>query len=188
MDFKEIKQMERKCKQIRKEDNVLVKSLITAMGCHWLDAPGEADVLCAYLARQGHVWGTLSEDMDLFLYGCPHVLRYCSLFHHTVVHYDTHRILQELGTTEEEFQFLCLLSGNDFQEETMPLSTCFERFYDSKETLWRENSANILPCMETIHRLLSVHLVPSSFSFSEQPVQLDLLRDMLRKEGFLFNM
>jgi flap endonuclease-1 len=56
-----------------------VKELIRAYGATYYDAPGEADELCALLVIKKKVWACLSEDMDLFVYGCNRVLRYFSL-------------------------------------------------------------------------------------------------------------
>jgi 5'-3' exonuclease len=65
-----------------------VKHLIRNYGMTYCDAPNEADELCAMLVIKGFVWGCLSEDMDMFLYGCPRVLRYMSLMNHTFVLYE----------------------------------------------------------------------------------------------------
>ena len=56
-----------------------IKKLITAFGESYIDAEGEADQLCAKLVIKKIAYACLSEDMDLFLYGCPRVLRYLSL-------------------------------------------------------------------------------------------------------------
>jgi len=49
-----------------------------AYGVSYIDADGEADQLCASLVLKNKVYACLSEDMDLFVYGCPRVLRYLS--------------------------------------------------------------------------------------------------------------
>lgn len=100
--------------QIKKNDVELVKNLIRAYGATYYDAPGEADELCALLAIKGKVWATLSEDMDMFIYGCPHVIRYLSLLNHTAVLYDLKSILQQLGVTQKELREFCILSGTDY--------------------------------------------------------------------------
>ena len=46
----------------------------------------EADELCAKLVVK-KAFACLSEDMDMFVYGCPKVLRYLSLLNETVVVY-----------------------------------------------------------------------------------------------------
>jgi flap endonuclease-1 len=100
--------------QISKDKIEKVKSLIRAYGATYYDAPGEADELCALLVIKKKVWACLSEDMDLFVYGCTRVLRYLSLFSHTVVIYYVKGIYNELKMTDKEFKEICILSGTDY--------------------------------------------------------------------------
>jgi len=100
--------------QIKKNDVELVKNLIRAYGATYYDAPGEADELCALLSIKGNVWATLSEDMDMFIYGCPRIIRYLSMLNHTAVLYDLKSILQQLGFTQQELREICILSGTDY--------------------------------------------------------------------------
>jgi flap endonuclease-1 len=104
--------------QISKDKNEKVKSLIRAYGATYYDAPGEADELCALLVIKKKVWACLSEDMDLFVYGCTRVLRYLSLFSHTVVIYYVKGIYNELKMTDKEFKEICILSGTDYNFNT----------------------------------------------------------------------
>jgi 5'-3' exonuclease len=109
-----MEQLKKQFVQINKEKIENVKSLIRAYGATYYDAPGEADELCALLVIKKKVWACLSEDMDLFVYGCTRVLRYFSLMCHTVVLYYTKGILDELKMTHQEFKEICILSGTDY--------------------------------------------------------------------------
>ena len=100
--------------KITKNDIEIVKSLIRAYGATYYDAHGEADEVCALLTIKGKVWATLSEDMDMFVYGCPYIIRYISLLNHSVVLYDMKNILQNLGITQKELREICILSGTDY--------------------------------------------------------------------------
>ena len=91
-----------------------VKKLIREYGATYYDAPGEADELCALLVIKNKVWACLSEDMDMFVYGCNRVLRYLSLLNKTVVLYDTKDILNSLGITQKELREICVISGTDY--------------------------------------------------------------------------
>jgi flap endonuclease-1 len=91
-----------------------VKNLITYYGMTYCEAPNEADELCAMFAIKGIVWACLSEDMDMFLYGCPCVLRYLSLMNHTFVLYDTKLILNRLQINQNELREICVISGTDY--------------------------------------------------------------------------
>jgi flap endonuclease-1 len=91
-----------------------VKGLLTAMGILWLDAQGEADGLCAKLVIKKLAYACLSEDMDMFIYGCPMVLRHISLVYETVIMYDLSKIVSELSMTTKELQEICVASGTDY--------------------------------------------------------------------------
>ena len=103
---------------IQKDEIIKVKELIRAFGASYYDAPGEADELCALLAIKKKVWASMSEDMDLFVYGCTRVLRYFSLMKHNAVIYHTKKIFEELGIPEKEFRQICILSGTDYNIHT----------------------------------------------------------------------
>lgn len=99
---------------INKNDIENVKVLIRSYGATYFDAPNEADELCAMLTIKEKVWACLSEDMDMFVYGCPRVIRYLSLLNHTAVLYDTTKILNSLGISQKELREICVLSGTDY--------------------------------------------------------------------------
>ena len=52
--------------------------------------------------------------MDLFVYGCPKVLRYLSLINQTVVIYYLDVILEELHLPLHDFKQICIISGTDY--------------------------------------------------------------------------
>lgn len=106
--------LKRQIVQINKDKIEMVKSLIRSYGATYYDAPGEADELCALLVIKKKIWACLSEDMDLFVYGCTRVLRYFSLINHTAVMYYMKGILKELNMTQNEFKQICILSGTDY--------------------------------------------------------------------------
>lgn len=112
--------LKKKFVNISRKDIEIVKRLIRAYGATYYDAPGESDEICALLTIKGKVWATLSEDMDMFVYGCPRVIRYMSLLNHTAVLYDTKNILELLGINQKYLREICVLSGTDYNsvEET----------------------------------------------------------------------
>lgn len=121
---------------ITSHDIETVKQLICAFGTTYYDAIGEADELCALLVLKKKVWACLSEDMDLFVYGCPRVLRYMSLTNHNVVLYNTKHILKELELKLKDFREICVISGTDYNTN--------KRDHDNIEevTFQRENDDN----------------------------------------------
>jgi flap endonuclease-1 len=130
--------LKKKFISINKDDTENVKTLIRYYGATYYDALGEADELCAMLTIKEKVWACLSEDMDMFVYGCPRVIRYLSLLNHTVVIYDVKGILTNLGITQKELRDICVLSGTDYNMECDDSNTLtktlkyFKKFHKSK--------------------------------------------------------
>ena len=113
---KEIQKLKRDMTKIKDEDIKIIKDLLDAYGISHITAIGEADKLCASLVIKKKVYAVLTEDMDLFAYACPIILRYFSLLNHTCILYDLKKILQNLTINKTNFQLLCVLSGNDYYE------------------------------------------------------------------------
>jgi len=99
---------------VSKRDIESVKNLIRSYGCTYYEALGEADGVCAMMAIKGKVWACLSEDMDMFVYGCPRVIRYLSLMNHSAVLYDMKDILERLDISQKDLREICILSGTDY--------------------------------------------------------------------------
>jgi len=123
---KEMDELRRKSIRIKPEDFKNTKELIDAFGFVYYDAPGEADILCAYLVKSGEAWACLSDDMDMFLYGCPRVLRNLSLLKHSAVLYDTLQILSDIGLIHTDFLEMVVISGTDYNEGQLSLRKTFE--------------------------------------------------------------
>jgi len=119
-----------------------VKELIRAYGATYYDAPGEADALCAMLVITNKVWACLSEDMDLFVYGCNKVLRYLSLSKHNAIIYYTKGILKELDMTQKEFKDICVLSGTDYNTNTNTNTNNINSVYSLFSKYKNENHSN----------------------------------------------
>jgi len=125
---------------ITSQDINSVKQLIHAFGTTYYEAHGEADELCAMLVLKKRAWACLSEDMDLFVYGCPKVLRYLSLTNHTMVLYNTKHILEELGLKLKEFREICVLSGTDYTPFHIHIQN--EELWSSKEERLKQIDKN----------------------------------------------
>jgi flap endonuclease-1 len=131
-----------------------VKSLIRNYGMTYCDAPNEADELCAFLAVKGIVWSCLSEDMDMFIYGCPRVLRYLSLMNHTFVLYNTKQILNKLELSQDELREICVISGTDYNlnnKYEVNLYTTFKYFKKYKQNTHNVKNYNHDTSVENNH-------------------------------------
>jgi flap endonuclease-1 len=110
----ELESLKKKFIRIKEKDIIKVKRLMDAYGISYIVADGEADKLCALMVKCGNAWACLSDDMDMFAYGCPRVLRHMSLLKHTIIMYDFRQILNETGFNEESFREIMVLSGTDY--------------------------------------------------------------------------
>jgi flap endonuclease-1 len=190
-----------------------VKNLIRAYGASYYDAPGEADELCAKLVLKGKVWGCLSEDMDMFVYGVNRVIRYLSLLNHTAVLYDMEGILKKLGITQKELREICVLSGTDYNmkkendKNTPTLYKTLKYFkrYHNENTdngvdfyHWLiENTDYIQDCslLRKIYSMFDLLNIEENddklktfnrISLDNGPIIQSNIREILKKDGFLF--
>lgn len=129
-----MKMLKKRLISVKRSDIDTVKQLIQSCGATYYDAPGEADVVCALLTIENKVWACLSEDTDMFVYGCPRVLRYLSLTAQTVSLYDFKKIIKRLKVSSKEFREICVLSGTDYNcNSECSIYTCMNSFRKYKE-------------------------------------------------------
>jgi 5'-3' exonuclease len=195
---------------ISRNDIENVKNLIRAYGCTYFDAPGEADELCAMLTIREKVWACLSEDMDMFVYGCPRVIRYLSLLNHTAVLYETKGILSKLGITQKEMRQICVLSGTDYNinnendHSLMNTLKLFKKYYKTKNLNknydfynWLiDNYNNYIENYELLNRIYNIFDLSNNhcdikifekIKIINSPINKELLIEILKEDGFIFN-
>lgn len=135
-----LENLKRQFIKVTYKDIETVKTLMQSYGVSYYEASGEADSICAALVNCGQAYACLSEDMDLFVYGCNKVLRYLSLLNSTVVEYDTIQILKDLGMTYEEFKHVCIITGCDYvKKHQRSLHSTIELF-----KLYQEDQHNMV--------------------------------------------
>jgi hypothetical protein len=110
----EMDTLKRQFIRISASNTKLVKRLISSYGACYYEANGEADRVCAYMVTSGKAWACMSDDMDMFVYGCDRVLRHMSLVHETVLLYNMKLILTDLNMTMTDFRQIMVVSGTDY--------------------------------------------------------------------------
>lgn len=199
--------LKKKFISINKNDIENVKILIRSFGATYYDAPGEADELCAMLTMKEKVWACLSEDMDMFVYGSPRVIRYLSLLNHTAVVYDVKGILNNLGITQKELREICVLSGTDYNLECDDTKhtlnntlKVFKKYHKSNTTLsfyeWlNENNNHFIKDYDLLKKiydmfdLCSNHVnikVFEKIKIANGPILKEEINAILKTDGFLF--
>lgn len=198
--------LKKKFVSINKNDIEDIKNLIRAYGATYYDAPGEADELCAMLTIKDKVWACLSEDMDMFVYGCPRVIRYLSLLNHTAVIYDIKGILKNLGITQKELREICVLSGTDYNLECDDSKNTlnntlknFKKYHKSDSKLsfydWLNENNNYIKdydLLKKIYDIFDLNVNHFDIKIFEKikiingPIMKDDLKNILRNDGFIF--
>jgi 5'-3' exonuclease len=192
---------------ITREKINIVKSLIRSYGATYYDAPGEADELCALLVLKNKAWACLSEDMDMFVYGCTRVIRYLSLFNSTVVLYDTKGILESLNITQKELREICVLSGTDYNIQNCDKSKTKPNLYETmklfekyrKENInldfyeWLKINSTYITDYELLKNIYDIFdLKNTNLTTFEKikiingPIDIENIKNILKIDGFIF--
>ena len=146
----ELNYLKRTMVKINWEDVNIIKELFDSYGIKYITATGEADSLCASLVLKKKVYAVLTEDMDLFAYTCPIVLRYFSLSNHTCILYDLKKILQRLDIDKEHFRIVCVLSGNDYYDNKNTIFHYLKLYGRYKKT---DKSVDFLTWLKDINQI-----------------------------------
>ena len=198
---KNMEQLQKKMVRIKKTHIEQTVELIQAYGYIHYFAPGEADHFCAYLTHTGITYATLSDDMDMFVLGCPMVLRNINLFKHTVHLYNTNGILYDLNLCLKELREIIVLAGTDYNRENkITIRNAFQYYKDYKETkqqdfyLWLHNEHHIdTNIYKNVIELFDIDLYRNLFdefmktSVCEKPVfNVPLIKSIMTKHNFIF--
>ena len=119
--------------RITLEDINVVKELLDTLGIMYIDAPYEADEICAKLVLEKKVYACLSDDTDMFAYGCSKILTNIDLFQETVTLYSMSQILRNLRISQTTFRELCILSGTDYNKSYGPMQMHYQRYQEYKQ-------------------------------------------------------
>lgn len=112
---KKMKELECKLTKITKKDITLTKTLLDIMGFQCVQSPYESDIMMSSLMYNNtKIWGCMTEDSDLFAYGCKRIIKYFNPYKSTITIYNTDSILFSMRINWREFQMICLLSKNDY--------------------------------------------------------------------------
>jgi flap endonuclease-1 len=203
-DTDEMQKLKRQFIHVKHSDYVIVKSILTNSGITWVTAPGEADELCAHLMHTNQVYACLSDDMDMFAYGCHRVLRHFSLVKHNVLYYNLHEILFELQLTVQEFRQILVLSGTDYnnRECNNDLNDSVKWFRKYKKEMilceqdpipsfydWLSENSKYIQNLEKLNQVLKMFRPKEKMEFVLHPGQYNkkLLCEVLAGDGFLFS-
>ena len=133
--LEKMEELKKRIVRIKHVDIENIKQLLDSYGITQVVAEGEADVLCAKMVLQKKAYACISDDMDLFVYGCPRVLRYLNLKKQTMCLYDTDRILKQLNISYTNFKTMCILCGTDYDNITRSVFKLYKYYL-----IWKNKS------------------------------------------------
>jgi 5'-3' exonuclease len=205
-----MKQLKKKFVVLKQKHIQDVKMLLQAYGVTYYEAPGEADILCANLVSKNIVYACLSEDTDMFVYGCSRVLRYLSLTMSKVILYDFEGILKTLDMNMDEFKKVSILFGCDYSKESTKLHSSNMNIFNSYKMFtnyksdtkimddfydWvlneNENFEKIVQNSRENISLFDIHHnndleIYDKIKIMNGPVNRPMLIEVMKKENFIF--
>lgn len=89
--------------------------LLKLLGVPVVQAPGDAEALCAQLVKAGTVHAVASEDMDTLPFGAALLIRHLNGSKDSeVTEFSLQKLLHKLNICQKEFVDLCILLGCDY--------------------------------------------------------------------------
>jgi len=155
----EMNNLKKKFIRIKKQDVKNVKKLMDIMGVQYIQSKGESDKLCVKLVLENIAYGCLSEDMDMFVYGCPRVFRYLSLINSNVVLYNFKSILKKLNLNHNEFTKICIVTGTDYScgEKTFNIEYVINRYKKYRKFYTKHYDVYNIEKLQTEHNIPSFY-------------------------------
>jgi flap endonuclease-1 len=190
--------LRKQCVRVSWSDTEKARRLLTLCNVEYYNAEGEADELCVHMVLNKKAWACVSDDMDMFVYGCTRVMRGLSLFNHTVTFYNINGILRELDLHMTEFRRIAVLSGTDYNiDQRINISDTLKQFNIYKKLLnnnisfydWFATLKNIdidndkLTNIYNMFCIANIHIPPKPISNVKKGMTM---HEFLRPHGFVF--
>jgi flap endonuclease-1 len=210
----EMERLKKQFVRVTESDIEKAKQIMRAYGVQYIEARGESDHLCAFLVKHGFAWACLSDDMDMFLYGCPRVIRHLSLLNHEGVLYDTAQILIDLDMDQAVFNDIAILSGTDYNivggkslSDTVRLYMRYREWTHMNRWLqkkpfceWLNDDMNYIQDLDSLKRIRNmfdlcsyleknreeIKCVVDLMPFQVGEVDVEGLKTVLFEDGFIF--
>lgn len=192
--------LRKKSTRIQERDLVQLKQLFDAMGVFYHTAEKEADIVCAYFVKKGFAWACMSDDMDMFVYGCDRVLREWNVHKNTGILYDRERIMKEVRVEPGHFSHLLLLMGSDYNQQDkceVDVYTAFKWYDEFMKNnknrkgfyQWLQDTQKITPANKTkLETIGDMYIVPNDYSIgmcSSTYINWNALKTIMAPYGFV---
>lgn len=152
-------------------DILETKRILTSLSVKYVVASEEADSLCAIMVKNGTAWGCITEDMDLFVYGCKYVFRNIDVTSETIIMYKLNSILYDLNLDVRSFREILVLSGTDYNiHSSINLYDAFVKFSEYKRCIkntrgyppfykWLDENTNLVKDLAELNKIYSRFIV-----------------------------
>jgi len=100
--------------QVTNEDWNTVEQLCKALDIQVIHAPGEAEIFCAHMVKQGFADAVLTSDTDVIACSTPTILKSVNIAQKTFTQIKINVLHKMLNLTERELLDLCILCGTDY--------------------------------------------------------------------------
>lgn len=186
--------------RVHEQDIIDLKALMDALGVYHCDAPNEADVVCAYFVLTNIAWACVSDDMDMFAYCCPRVLRDWKINTKTTVLYDFESLKKDIKIPNTHIRDVFLLVGNDYMKhDHLSIETIlkwyrdFELLSETSETFygWLKDKSYITEeKFVRLNEIIPLYDIPvweKEFDVHvKDGVKIENLQTLLAPCGFVF--
>jgi flap endonuclease-1 len=106
--------LDNKTIHVTKEDVLQIKYMFDLLNIKYIQAIGEADLLCSKMCSTGKVDFVITEDMDILTSGSNLLLRDFNIYNNNATLFDLNEILNKLEISYEKFVDLCIMLGCDY--------------------------------------------------------------------------
>lgn len=188
--------------RVKNNDIRNIQKMMNLFNVLYVEADGEADELCAKLCVSGLVDGCLSDDMDMFVYGCPIIIRNFNLVKQTVQCYYYNNIIEELKMTSEDLKNILICSKNDYNtNENVDLYETLKWFNEWRKSkssvdfkLWLYQNTKYIKDYDKLLKVYDIftldeHIemnIKNMLSNKNSSINMNELKEFLGKNGFIF--
>jgi 5'-3' exonuclease len=205
--IREMDQLRRQFVRISDKDVRSVKEIMDAFGVRYYNAYGEADQYCASIQKSNKYscYACMSDDMDMFVYGCSRVIRHFSLANETILMYYMDNILDDLNMSFHMFKQISVLSGTDYNSgdndvtlyETMrwyrefdKTSSIVDKSDDNSFYQWLYQNTKYITNMESlthIHKMFDLIYIEENLNIDiNTEYDSSKLKNIMSNYGFVF--
>ena len=160
---------------IKQHHTNTVKQLFDILKVKYIYANSEADIICAYLVNKNYAFACISDDMDLFAYGCKRILRGFNIYNNCLYEYKMSKLLSAMNISQSQFIDMCICSGTDYNNKIVNTKItdnyelireygCIENIVDNIKTIQKTQE----------HTMSRIFHLPNKFNYEKSRQLFDI--------------